>query len=102
MPRPIQEKLRSGAWWGEQAAHASVGAALAGGFGALSLIDGSPHSLIYLFGMFVGSSAGAAYEIGQNWGDAPESNDVVDSNFDAWAFTIGAFIASTIWLLTNA
>lgn len=95
MPRPLHEKIRDVAWWGEQVAHATVGAAISCCVNLLGWI--APEAIgpaMCALGTFIGGSAGALREILQNWDDAPEDNDLIDSHIDAWAFLLGAFAVS--------
>lgn len=101
MARTIEEKVRDWKWWGEQVAHMLVGAAVSGTTSTLSLVLPGDEAWIHLIAMFAGSSTGAIYEIVQNFGDDPASNDTVDSNVDAWAFTIGAFLAAVVWVVAG-
>lgn len=93
MPRPIHEKLQSVGWWGEQAAHAGAGGLAAIPF-ALVFSFALGHPAILIAGFLCGALAGSIRELIQNWNDAPEDNDLLDSHFDSMGFQVGAFVVT--------
>lgn len=99
MPRKFSEKVEDWQWWFDQVLHALAGAAISGAINAIAYVD-PEHigSWMALVGTFIGGSAGALREILQNYRDDPAGNDIVDSHIDSWAWLVGAWVTSLVFL----